>query len=84
MQTCTLLAQAILGDARKREGTLRMKVAVHLDDAVKTDDDSTALRLVDGDFELVARNHWLHELESVNLEKHVEVLFEVFGRLFDD
>ena len=61
-----------------------MDIAVHLDNAVKADDDSTALRLVDGDFELVARNHRLHELETVNLQKNVQVLFEVFGRLLDN
>ena len=60
-----------------------MDVPVHLDDTVKADDDSAALRLVDSDFELVARNHRLHELETVNLQKHVEVLLEVLGGLFD-
>ena len=56
-RTINLFAQRFLGDARKRKRALGVDIAVHLDNAVKADDDSTTLRLIDRNFELVTRNH---------------------------
>ena len=60
-----------------------MNIAVHFHDAVKSDQYAAFPRLLDRNFKLVTRNHRLYEFEPVNFQEHIEILFEIFGWLFD-